>query len=253
MDFETVVVASDRKIETSRKDKQKNLLIRPDFSLIHWNYFIAYHLYDVIQTDHVLIIQPDGFACNRNLWDDEFLNYDFIASPVCSKLPKVEATLNTLVVDTDSSQVNRPFIFNGGGGFSLRSKKFLEFTKNMSNKEKEGLIINKEGLSITSEDFLCSLFFREKAEQIGLKYADLSTTFKFSCEDIFNYGLSFGFHGFHNVPLFMDEYETLYIMDFMSLNKMKFFGSLQSLESNLIIKRYDHALEKLNYIKKSSY
>lgn len=254
VDFDEIIVASDKKIETEAYDKQKNYFIQSNFSVYEWNYYVTYHLHDVVKTDHVLIIQPDGFACKKHFWDDNFLNYDFISSPVCYGFSKVKNTLDMIEESFNySKDTNKPFIFNGGGGFSLRSKNFLKFTKDNIISFTDSSVASKESLSVTCEDFISSVFLREKAEQSGLRFADLPTTFKFSTEDIFNYGLCFGFHGFHNIPLFLDEYETLYFMDHMEIDKMLFYGSLKPLEMNLVFKEYNHAIAKLEYMKKSMY
>jgi hypothetical protein len=56
-----------------------------------------------IQTSHVLIVQWDGFITYPDLWQDRFLEFDYIGAP----WPTEEGLLV------------------GNGGFSLRSKKLL--------------------------------------------------------------------------------------------------------------------------------
>jgi hypothetical protein len=38
-------------------------------------------LYPHVATSHVLVIQWDGYVVNADLWDDDFLRYDYIGAP----------------------------------------------------------------------------------------------------------------------------------------------------------------------------
>ena len=39
------------------------------------------NLKDHTDNDFVMVIQEDGYIVNPNLWDDEFLEYDYIGAP----------------------------------------------------------------------------------------------------------------------------------------------------------------------------
>ncbi len=65
--------------------------------------FVINELNDYINTSHCLIIQYDGYVINSGLWNDDWLNYDYIGAKWWY----------------DSYNV-------GNGGFSLRSKKLLQ-------------------------------------------------------------------------------------------------------------------------------
>ena len=69
--------------------------------------FIIKNLTNYVNTDFVLIIQWDGYVVNYNKWTDKFLKYDYIGAPIKSGKSAIV----------------------GNGGFSLRSKKLLEFCK----------------------------------------------------------------------------------------------------------------------------
>ena len=82
------------------------------------------NLNNYIDSDFVLIIQDDGHIVNPHLWDNEFLNYDYIGAP----WPNNKKWKNRFSKYDEkvSSNIIRNFNLNniGNGGFSLRSKNF---------------------------------------------------------------------------------------------------------------------------------
>jgi hypothetical protein len=127
-------------------------------------------LLPVLQTSHILIIDWDGFVVNSSAWDNEFLNYDYIGAPF-------------------------PFgKICGNGGFSLRSRKFLE-TQN--------ILCSDFTMHNLPEDITLSFVFRSKFVTNDCKYAPLDVAYKFSTESggYENYN-SFGFHSFKFNPQF---------------------------------------------------
>ncbi len=78
------------------------------------------------ESDFVLIVQDDGFVTNPEMWDPEFLKFDFLGAP----WPKEQSWID-LQVAKDFMQPG----FNqiGNGGFSLRSRKFLELSAKFNN------------------------------------------------------------------------------------------------------------------------
>ena len=80
-----------------------------------YNNFMIKSYNDYIDTPYALNIHDDGFIINPSSWTDEFLKYDYIGAlwPVGKHMPIVH-------------NYNRC----GNGGFSLRSKKFLEVCQN---------------------------------------------------------------------------------------------------------------------------
>jgi len=131
--------------------------------------FIIRDLNDHIDTEYVLIVQNDGFVLNSDLWDDVFLEYDYIGAPWRN------------ISHYSGIRV-------GNGGFSLRSKKFLEVCKNKcpSRGFNEDHIVCIENRNIFLEN--------------KIKYAPVEVAMRFSlefpideCE--FNLEKTFGFHG----------------------------------------------------------
>lgn len=81
-------------------------------SIEEYSTFMIKDLATYVNTDHVLVAQWDGFVWNPELWEDEFLKYDYIGAPWPEKF-----LFNGV-----------PTHFNvGNGGFSLRSKKLQDF------------------------------------------------------------------------------------------------------------------------------
>ena len=257
--YDQVLIFSDKKIPVMT-DKVRYFKIDSSFSVLDWNQFVNKQLVDFIDTDHALIIQPDGFACNKEFWDDRFLSYDFISSPYCVSHPKVSHTIEFLKNSNINLYKNpnitfpSEYIINGAGGLSLRSKKFM---KAVLDYENEIVVSTSDKNSIpfkgTGEDFTVSFLMRNRLIDKGITFADLPLTFKFSNEDISNHGLSLGFHGFQFVPWFLTEIETLYVMQFMNFEKMIKFGSFKEFECNLYLKDFYTALSYISFWKKSSH
>jgi hypothetical protein len=142
-----------------------------------YNKFIVEKLSDHIDTDYVLIIQTDGFILNPHLWQNKFLQYDYIGAPWFWH--------NTC----------------GNGGFSLRSKKFLEASSRLKYIPK-----HPKYQCCPEDNFLClPSFNREFMEANGIKFADIKTALDFSFEHPMDFypkhtiKHSFGFHGKHNM------------------------------------------------------
>lgn len=72
-----------------------------------YSVFCMTELYKYIDTEHVLIVQRDGFVLNPEAWDIDWLQLDYLAP---------------LFVQYD---------IVGSGGFSLRSKKIMEYAASL--------------------------------------------------------------------------------------------------------------------------
>lgn len=150
-------------------DKNIEFIKIPPMSISEYNNFIIKKLYDYVDTEYVIIVQNDGFILNYHLWVDDFLNYDYIGSPWINH-----------------EHYNR--IRVGNGGFSLRSKKFLEIGK------------NKCPFSGFNEDHLVCITYRNIFLENGIKYAPVEVAMKFALEKEideceFDLNKTFGFHG----------------------------------------------------------
>ena len=126
------------------------------------SWFMFKQLIEYIDTDFCLSIHDDGFVINPHLWLDEFLDYDYIGAPwACGEV--------------------------GNGGFTLRSKLFIETCQlvpwNGEHDDWHACVTHKN-------------FFMSK----GCKFAPIDLAVKFSLEGIidgYEYDLNkcLGFHG----------------------------------------------------------
>lgn len=132
-----------------------------DYSL-----FMIRHLNQYFTTEYVLVAQWDGFVWYPELWQDEFLYYDYIGAPWPASLVQ--------------SHLSKEFCV-GNGGFSLRSKRIQDFV----SKDKD-LILYRENKSpkiwhpfVYPEDVVICQLNREYLEQKGFKFApeDLANDF----------------------------------------------------------------------------
>lgn len=146
-------------------------------SVYDYSQFIINKLPHIISTNFVLIVQWDGFIINPFAWTEEFFEYDYIGAPW--------PDFNHLC---------------GNGGFSLRSKKFLEVQKQLSPHIEYKKILMSGVSDDLPEDFILSFCYRNYFEQNDCKFAPSQVGYKFSIEmgEYDKNNLPFGFHGrFH--------------------------------------------------------
>lgn len=154
-----------------------------------YNEFCLFKLNDYIDTKFCILIHLDGFIINPNLWDDEFLKYDYIGAPwTYSHIMGSPYILDT-VKQKQESKIN----LVGNGGFTLRSKKLLQETQNCPIPFTS--ILNND---VYLEDGYFCLnnydYFKDK----GIKFAPVVLANKFS-NDPPNITGCFGFHGDRNL------------------------------------------------------
>ena len=112
----------------------------PKMSWGEYNDFVARKLIDFIDTPYCLLIQTDGVIVNSNLWLDEFFDYDYVGAPTTKDM---------------GIQYKEEMI--GGGGFTLNSKRLLEFTRGIAQPNEYGFYVN-EDTSIDNEVSLYNTF-----------------------------------------------------------------------------------------------
>lgn len=145
-----------------------NFIKIPKFTYGDYSNFVLGGLVNYIKTDYVLLVQDDGFVLNSDKWNNEFYNYDYIGAP-WRNIPHYQG------------------VRVGNGGFTFRSKKFLNLTKQLP-------------MTGFNEDHICCITYRQPLINAGVKYAPVEVAMKFSlefpieeCE--FNLDNVFGFHG----------------------------------------------------------
>jgi hypothetical protein len=135
--------------------------------------FCIKELNQYVESEFCLIFQDDGFILNPSLWDDSFYDYDYIGAPWPLYIGWPQ----------EGKQV-------GNGGFSLRSKKFLEVSARLPS-------------SHTNEDTYILLTHRENLDENSIKIAPLDIARKFSVEMPLDKEHSiencFGFHSKRNL------------------------------------------------------
>ena len=156
-------------------NKAKMLGIKLEFvskikSITEYSFFILAKLDSYIHTNFCLITQWDSWVINSEFWDSDFLNYDYIGA---------------VWPHYSENKV-------GNGGFSLRSKRLLESTRDF--------IISNPNFSIPliEDDYICReqrKFFEEKYQ---IKFPTNEVANKFSVEGNGIPTESFGFHGMSN-------------------------------------------------------
>ena len=129
------------------------------------------NLINYLDSNHLLLIQDDGHIVNPEMWDKNFLNYDYIGAP----WPSSKSWLKRFEKYDYYETVRKNFNENrvGNGGFSLRSRKFLEYCSSFQNCD-----------NVPEDIFFCILNF-EKALDYGIKFAPFEVAYKFSAEHSF--------------------------------------------------------------------
>ena len=137
--------------------------------LAAYSRFCLKELVTYISTDFIITVQADGFIINSHLWRDEFLEYDYIGAPWPASAPWCTR-----------SRV-------GNGGFSLRSRKFMELARQLEDDFRHEDVL----LTNTRFDYFISN---------GCRYAPVEVAMRFCLESKIpecEYDLNncFGFHG----------------------------------------------------------
>ena len=165
-------------------------------SIASYNKFILCELEKFIQTEYVLVVQWDGYVINSNMWNNKFLNYDYIGA--------VWPQYN------DEYRV-------GNGGFSLRSAKLLKAINQLNidydHEENEDIAICRKYRSLLENEH-------------NILFADEDVANRFSYEQTAPINITFGFHGFWNIWRHEDEETIVHILQMMP--KYYFSGYLMS-------------------------
>jgi hypothetical protein len=143
-----------------------------------YNDFVFRELGPYVETSHCLLIQYDSWILRPELWDDAWLEYDYIGAP--------------WPIKDNAYLSNGEHVRVGNGGFSLRSKRLLELPKkyNIELTQEQGYY---------NEDGNICCYHRKEFLDLGIKYAPIEVACVFSHElDIPENQniLPFGFHRF---------------------------------------------------------
>ena len=173
------------KILTSLASTNPNVIkIDPINSLEDYSRFVINNLSKYIGTEHILLVQHDGFILNPEAWNDEFLNYDYIGAPWLIG--------DWAIKNFDVSEDLLGKFIVGNGGFSLRSKKLLSLCSKLASEGKMP--------KYNPEDMAICIYYRKLMEENGIRFAPVELAEKFSYEALdddkhYMWDGQFGFHG----------------------------------------------------------
>lgn len=126
-------------------------------SIKEYSDFLMFSIDEYIKTSHFIVCQWDGFVWNPHMWDNSFLQYDYIGAP--------------WIPDFLTHGVDKRYNV-GNGGFSLRSKRLHSFLRE-----------NRYILSLhTNEDVSICQLNRKLLEDNGFVFAPLDVAERFSWE-----------------------------------------------------------------------
>lgn len=146
-----------------------------------YNKWCLNDLHKYVKTEYCLSFQDDGFPLNPEYWDNEFLNYDYVGAPCRT---------------TDGILYSEEQI--GGGGLTLRSKKFLDYTKTIDYDYS------------TNEDTIITVRNRDEIVSLGMKICPHTIARKFVVQNPLddNHTIETSF-GFHSRVVHMNDAERL--------------------------------------------
>lgn len=176
-------------------DLCKFVPISPLKNLNEYSQFIILDLPYYINTPFCMTIHDDGFPINPHLWKDEFSKFDYIGAPWGkSCLPSVSPHMYY------NMQVE-----GGNGGFSIRSKKFMEIGKKIALSVKNPTIREyvASGGFLHEDGYFC-YHIRDLLKKAGMSFAPYEISKQFALEtDLENHHNDirkvFGFHGFRHI------------------------------------------------------
>lgn len=129
-------------------------------SIREYSDFMVKELANHFTTDFVMVAQWDGFIWHPELWEDEFLNYDYIGAPWTHDTPMI------------GDHVNPDHFRVGNGGFSIRSKRLQDFLRDDKN-----IILHR------NEDVAICQLNRAYLEKCGFTFAPYGVAERFSLEN----------------------------------------------------------------------
>jgi hypothetical protein len=161
-----VLLITDVEIETEYPQQ----ILNTKLGYAEYSQFVVYCLHSFIKTDYCLIVQDDGWALNPENWNDDWLKYDYIGG-----LTHAALCGNEFYIWYNWIGKENPLVVQNGG-FSLRSKKFLEAPI------KYGIpMIGTDTPMLNNEDVQLCCFMRPALEKVGMVFApdDVSKFFSF--------------------------------------------------------------------------
>jgi hypothetical protein len=149
-------------------------------SIEAYSRFMIKGLVPHVATDHVLVVQWDGYILHPAAWRAEFLEVDYIGAP-WNHLPGPHVV--------------------GNGGFSLRSRRLLDALADSAIEPAH------------PEDICICRTHRTRLEAMGIRFATPELARQFAVEDDPMSAEVFGFHGPAQLPWVMSPQDTLALVE----------------------------------------
>lgn len=206
MDFDDALFISDLAEDTGGA---RHVAIPPLDGRAAYSRFVMKDLLQHIETEHVLLIQWDGYVVNPVAWGHDFLDHDYIGA--------------RWGFHKDAHCV-------GNGGFSLRSRRLLEALQDPAIDRFE-----------PEDEMICRHYRPMLESRYGIRFAPSEVADRFSFETTYPQSIPLGFHGLFNIWLFLDDVE---VVDFVAAMPRSVVGSIQflTLAKNFVdLKRFDSA------------
>jgi len=161
--FKEAILVTDTTKLLNVPDNIRIIQAPPIHSIEDYSMYLQSDLSCHIQGTHMLVMQWDSFIVKPHLWQDHFLEYDYIGAP----------------------WPHHPETPVGNGGFSLRSKKLFTALQ------------DPQIIKSHPEDQSICIFNKDILEnKLGIRIAPVEVARPFSFEREFSE--AFGFHGFFN-------------------------------------------------------
>lgn len=189
--FARVVLLTDLSLLGDKRAGIEYIQAPPIKTIKDYSHLLLTGIRQYVSGTHVLIIQWDSFITNPDLWDESFLQYDYIG-------PVWPHHLETPV---------------GNGGFSLRSVKLLQ------------ALLDTEITLRHPEDYCICVDNKQYLErEHNIKFAPVSIAEQFAVERSLWHS-AFGFHGFFNFGRVLNDVE---LDAFINLLPAGYLGGLDS-------------------------
>jgi len=137
-----------------------------------YSLFMMHGLCAYIETDYCLVVQDDGWVLNGKNFKPEYYDYDYIGAPSHCAFSDGQ-----LYLHFSWTQATEPVKVVQNGGFSLRSKRFLEACN------KHGIMhLNSNEIHGWNEDAQLSCILKPVLQSYGYKYCPDEIAKYFSIE-----------------------------------------------------------------------
>lgn len=151
--------------------------------------FVIYDMPNYVTSPFCMTIHDDGFPINLDLWQPEFLHYDYIGAPWGKE------------ANVYPDHYANGWVEGGNGGFSIRSQRVMQLGKAVADTiEKPKRIRERVAEGSIHEDGYFCYEIRHFLKHNGVRFAPYDLSKRFSLETDLDDGDNdinkvFGFHG----------------------------------------------------------